>query len=68
MNIRGQLSEDELWAVTAYLRTLGLQAAAPAATDTPEPSATPTQTSEVLATPGVSPTVGAGTAQPTGEA
>jgi mono/diheme cytochrome c family protein len=64
---QGQLSEDEMWALTAYLRTLGLQAAAPAATDTAQPSTTPTQTSEVLETPGVSPTVGAGTAQPTGE-
>jgi mono/diheme cytochrome c family protein len=62
-----QLSEDELWALTAYLRTLGLQPAAPAATDTAEPSSTPTQTSEVLETPEASPTVGAGTAQPTAE-
>jgi mono/diheme cytochrome c family protein len=64
---QGKLGEDELWAVTAYLQTLGLQPAAPAATDTSEPSATPTAGASPVATEVASPTVGAGTAQPTAE-
>jgi len=58
---QSKLSEDELWAVTTYLRSFSFKSPQLAATNTPEASATPSP----VATEAASPTVGAGTAQPT---
>ncbi len=44
-----QLSEDDLWALTAYLRTLSFDMS-PLPTPTPEPTATPTAASEAAGT------------------
>jgi mono/diheme cytochrome c family protein len=64
-----KLSDDELWAVTAYLRTFSFKSAQSTATDTPGPRVTPvpseTEAPSAVATELTSPTVGAGTAQPT---
>ena len=64
----GELSQDQLWAVTAYLRTLSYQAPQAAATDTALPTATATvgETGLPSGTPAEAlPTAGPGTAQPT---
>jgi mono/diheme cytochrome c family protein len=64
----GKLSEDDLWALAAFVRTISFQASEVAAISTPPPSATATtaETGLPSGTPAEAlPTAGPGTVQPT---